>query len=297
MLPFEAQVCVMHPSGEVHRISPGSGIFYQSCIHPDGTQVVYGGASSGPPRVWCAEATEYADPIPLTPADSGACHPVFSWDGTQIAFSSDRTSSNPPKFVENMNPQAMPDQGNIFIIESDGREIQITEGPYLDQRPCFSPDGSRVVFVSNRVGGLTLWSVTVTGESDPEPLPYQGSAYRPWFSTDGRTVFFISGVDDLSEARGRHQICRVGLLDSEASPLDNDDHGRSHGPFADPNGEMLLMHSTRGQDKEAPLGHFLWELPLDGSAPRKLDIPGIAHPMHGTRSRNGVLAFDTITRR
>jgi Tol biopolymer transport system component len=194
----------------------------------------------------------------------------------------------------------MPDHGNIYIIDPDGRVVQITEGPFVDQRPCFSPDGSRIVFVSNRNGGLTLWSVPVSGESDPEPLPYQGSAHRPWFSKDGQAIVFIAGVDDLSEERGRHHICQVGLRDSEANPLLNDDHGRSHGPFADPNGKMLLMHSTRGRDKETSTGgihhHSIWELPLDGSSPCKIDIPGVADPMHGTRSRNGVLAFDTITK-
>ena len=203
MLPFEARVGVMHPNGEVLRISPEGGIFYQSCIHPDGTRVVYGGASSGPCRVWRAEAAGDNDPMPLTPVDSGACHPVFSWDGTRIAFSSDRSSPGPPQCVENMNKAPMPDHGNIYIIDPDGRVVQITEGPFVDQRPCFSPDGSRIVFVSNRNGGLTLWSVPVSGESDPGPLPYQGAAYRPWFSTDGRTIFFIAGVDDLSEDRGQ----------------------------------------------------------------------------------------------
>ena len=260
-----------------------------STINPASTRMeaasYIGGASSGLPRVWCADATGATDPIALTPPDSGACHPAYSWDGTRIVFSSDRSSGAAPRSVGNWLKTGRPDHGNIFLIEPDGTSIQLTEGPFVDQRPCFSPDSSRVVFVSNRERGLTLWSVPVTGDSDPEPLPYRGSAYRPWFSTDGETVFFFRDVN------GRHQICRVGLLATEFEPLPNDDRGRSHGPFADPNGEVLLIHSTRDQDD-----HSLWELPLDGSAPRKLEIPGIAHPMHGTRSRTGVVAFDIITR-
>ncbi|MCP4003425.1 MAG: hypothetical protein GY725_04440 [bacterium] len=34
MLNLEADVYVSHPGGQVQQISPGNGLFYQSCIHP-----------------------------------------------------------------------------------------------------------------------------------------------------------------------------------------------------------------------------------------------------------------------
>jgi hypothetical protein len=85
----------------------------------------------------------------------------------------------------------------------------------------------------------------------------------------------------------RHRVARVGLDDDAADLLDNDDLGWTHGTFADPNGEVLIAHSTRIDGR-----YRLFEIPLDGSPMRQLTIEGVEHPMHGTRSRNGVIAFD-----
>ncbi|MCP4003426.1 MAG: hypothetical protein GY725_04445 [bacterium] len=178
----------------------------------------------------------------MTSSDSGARHPVFSWDGSRVAFSSDRKSPGAKQSVEDITPLGLPVDGDLFVIDaSGGQSVQFTEGPYLDQRPCFSPDGSTIVFVSNREDRLGLWSVPSDGTADPQPLPNTGFVYRPWFSTDGRTLFLFRDVD------GRHQICRIGVSDTEFEPLRNDDRGRSHGPFVDPNGKVLLFHSTRTQ--------------------------------------------------
>ena len=69
--------------------------------------------------------------------------------------------------------------------------------------------------------------------------------------------------------------------------MENDDMGNSHGPFADPSKDVLLMHSTRGGKFE------IWELPLDGTKPVKLQPPGFEEALHATRSENGIIAFDS----
>ena len=70
--------------------------------------------------------------------------------------------------------------------------------------------------------------------------------------------------------------------DSSLTPLANDDLGRTHG-------DVVIVHSTRGNDD-----HSLYEFPLDGGPMRKIEIDGVDHPMHGTRSRKGVLTFDVL---
>jgi len=287
MTAFKADIYAWHPSGPVRRISAGDGVYYQACIRPDGAMVTYAGAGSGPPRIWCAGTDGTVAPEPLTPAESGARHPVFSADGARIAFTSDRCSGAASQTVAEMNGGGAPTHGNIFVMGSDGAGVvQLTDGPYVDQRPCFTRDGSRVLFVSNRAGrGLTLWAAAVDGSGAVEPLPYRGPAYRPWFSIDGEWLFFFRDMD------GRHQICRLRPADEQFEPLPNDDDGNSHGPFADPAGKTLLMHSTRGGG-----GYRLWELPLDGTPPTRLEVPGYERPTHGTRGRNGMVTFDVCGR-
>ena len=74
---------------------------------------------------------------------------------------------------------------------------------------------------------------------EPQPLQSRGWRYRPCFSKDDLWVFFFINVNE------RHQICRIPAQGGKISPLLNDDRGTSHGSYADPNGEYLLMRSTR----------------------------------------------------
>jgi Tol biopolymer transport system component len=282
---FRANVYAWFPDGRIQRISPGDGIYYQAAIHPEGSHAVFYGGASGPVRVWRTELATL-DYEPLTEPSTGAMHPVYSWDGTQIAFASDRGVGQRRTTVEEMTPLGPNLQGmavNLFVMNAGDRRVhQVTHGPYRDSRPCFSPDGRTIVFVSDRAGPPRLWTVAAHGAAEPAPLQKEGWGYRPWFSADGASVYFFTDVE------GRHRICRMSIRDGSWEPLENDDGGRSHGPFVEWNGRQLLMHSTRGAER-----HSLWEVPLDGGEPRMLRPAGFEKEMaHGTRARNGVITFD-----
>lgn len=283
-LKFYADVYTWFPNDQIKRISPGDGLYYQSCIHPEGTHVVYSGNSSGVLRIWKGNLKTGKN-TPLSPADSGSRHPAFSWDGKKIAFASDRSSNQKPEQVEDMGPNGAPPFGlttNIFIMDSDGKNpTQVTSGPYQDQRPCFSPDGRYIAFASNRSGPyLDLWVIPTETHAEPQLLLKKGWGYRPWYSIDGKLIYYFTEVNK------RHQICQIPAKGGTPVPLANDDKGQSHGPFADLGGECLLMHSTRG-------GNWgIWELPLDGSPPRSLQPPGFQIAAHPTRAKNMNITFD-----
>lgn len=283
---FYSDIYVWFPDDNIIKISQGDGKYFQSCINNEGTYVVYSGNSNGPPRIWIA-CLGTSEITPLTSMDYGARHPAFSWDGKKIIFSSDLASDHPPAQVEQMKPDGLPPKHhttNIFSIDIESNKvIQITSGNYQDQRPCFSPDGKQVAFVSNRSGDYpSLWSVPSDGSKEPQPLQKDEGGYRPWYSVDGESIYFFS------EINGRHQICKIPAEGGKLVPLTNDDSGMSHGPFADPNGKYILMHSTRKG------GFKIWELPIDGSEPRLHHPPGFDVASHPTRSKNGIIAFDVI---
>ena len=282
---FTADVFAWFPDGEVKQMSPGNGVYYQACIHPMGSDVLYAGAAGGPPRIWRTGLKDRKT-TPLTPVESGARHPVFAKDGSKVVYTSDRDSGEPSQIVEEMGPGwgSMPRQGNIFLLDCEtGEELKLTNGVCCDQRPCFDPTGTKVVFVSNRTGQNALWSVPVDGNALPEPLAYTGPAYRPWFSLDGEWLYFFRTIDNCDRIR------RVRFAGAEDEPVLNDDRGNSHGPFVDPGGDALLMHSTRED------GHYaIYELPLDGTTPRRMDPPGFPSALHASRSENGIVAFDVI---
>jgi Tol biopolymer transport system component len=285
-LKFYADVFAWFTDGQIKKISTGDGIYYQPCIHPEGTHVLFSGNSSGAPRIWKGDLGT-GKSIPLSPKESGARHGVFSWDGKKIVFSSDMASGQPPERMEDMSPAGTPPQDqtlNIFVMDYDGSNIrQITTGVFQDQRPCLSPDGKHIAFVSNRTGPFPgLWVIPTEGGQEPQPLLTDKWAYRPWYSVDGNLIYFFSVVNQ------RRQICQIPISGGIFTPLANDDKGNSHGPFTDPSGECLLMHSTRG-------GNWgLWELPLDGSSPRSIQPPGFEYATHPTRARNRNITFDVV---
>jgi hypothetical protein len=288
-LQFYTDVYAWYPEGQIKKISPGDGIYFQPCIHPEGTYVVYYGNSVGSPRVWKADLTS-GEIVVLTTSEANARHPVFDWEGKQVAFSSDHVFDQKHETVEEMTPSGdfpADAHSNIFVMDADGKNVrQITKGPFQDERPCFSPDGKEITFVSNRLGKKSgLWRVSVDGTKGPWPLLQKGWGYRPWYSVDGQWIFFYTGINK------RHLICRIPAKGGKIVPLKNDTLQLSHGPFADPSGKSILVHGIKEGDF-----HGIWEIPLNGNPPLQLKPRGFdeVHHGHATRGKNGVITFDAL---
>jgi serine/threonine protein kinase/Tol biopolymer transport system component len=81
-------------------------------------------------------------------------------------------------------------QEDLFLVRTDGSGLrQLTDDTFRDRQPRWSPDGSRLVFQSDRSGRYELWSLRKDG-SGLEPVTRTiGSplAYPVW-SPDGRRL-------------------------------------------------------------------------------------------------------------
>lgn len=82
-------------------------------------------------------------------------------------------------------------QGDLWIVSKRGEWTRVTSGPAWDREPAWTPDGSAIVFSSDRSGNFDLWRVAVGGaNAEPErlttsPLPES----QPVVGRDGRVVF------------------------------------------------------------------------------------------------------------
>jgi len=276
-------------------------------VNPKGTSAVFGGAITGPPRIWRADFTT-GEVAPITPADSAAFLATYSWDGESIVFSSDRAFDAPsievqdtpdPRLYRPATTGANLRNFNLFVVPDAGGEArQVTRGPFRDLRASFSPDGTRLVFMSSR-GAAPFVTVDVAGTEEPTPIPFEGGAwnpYRPWYTADASEIWFFGEPVPRNPLAGRPTYARKRLAHFPAGggrveTVAWDDRGKSQGPFVDPSGKSLLFHTDRTGRSE------LWEMPFDGSAPHMLVPPGLDLPedrelMHPTRSRNGVITFD-----
>ena len=289
---FKTHVYAWFPDNVVRRLSPSPGFFVHACVHPEGKGAVFWGGSEGRPRLWFFDfAAGTASPI--TRPDVGSVEPSFDWKGRRLVFASDAAASShldllaiaQSKAQSKTRANAYDTHLNLFVMDADGANVrQITRGPFQDSRPAFSPDGKTVVFLSNRGGsGEGLYLVRVDASAQPRRLLPENGIGRPWFSSDGRSVyFFFTGVPDE-----HRRICRVSVEGGPWEPITPDGLPRSQGSFADPDGVHLWFHSTKA-GITSPFRFNLQTRELQRVMP-----PGFSTAGHVTRSRNGIITFDS----
>jgi len=96
--------------------------------------------------------------------------------------------------------RAVDQNGNIFVVRSDGSLLQITSSA-VDSQPDLAPDGTKVVFVRKaNASASEFWIASVeTGVSAlalvKSPLEMNGRKFKqvftPKFSPDGAAVYFL----------------------------------------------------------------------------------------------------------
>jgi len=102
---------------------------------------------------------------------------------------------------------------DVYMQRPGGDPFNLTEtSPADDTQPAFSPDGSRIVFRSERDGG-GLFLMGATGESVRR---LSNVGYNPAWSPDGKTILYATDqVEDPRTRGGRSQIWRIDLTTEE----------------------------------------------------------------------------------
>lgn len=73
------------------------------------------------------------------------------------------------------------------------RRIQLTNNNRTDMLPSYSPNDSRIVFVSDRTGDYEIWIMNSDGGNDKQLTESPGLDSFPCWSPDGNKIAFISG--------------------------------------------------------------------------------------------------------
>lgn len=175
-------------SGESKRLtsdrSPVGGLAWTA----DSREIVFSSARSGSAALWRLAVSGSGVPRRMAVGDS-ARSVAISARASRLVYE-----------------QQVPPDSNIWRLDLSRPTSQPTSlvaSTKLDSSPRYSPDGRRIVFLSNRSGRSEIWTCAADG-SNPSQLTNLRNSGSPSWSPDGRQVVFDSLVD------GRWQIFVVG---------------------------------------------------------------------------------------
>jgi Tol biopolymer transport system component/imidazolonepropionase-like amidohydrolase len=162
--------------GTAKRITDLFNDARQPMWSPDGKWITYFGYRDGGYDIW-AIAPDGTHQHKLTWGPFDDREPIYSHDGTKIAFSSDR--GNP-----------LGSDYNIWVLDlKTGEFRQLTTDPAEDYMPSWSPDDKEIAFASTRDGGRDLLAVTVADAKERKVLTATGHVDSPSWGPGGQIVY------------------------------------------------------------------------------------------------------------
>ncbi len=181
--------------------------------------------------------------------DSGmTCTPTVSADGNLMAYASDREGSR---------------NFDIWVQQvSGGEPLRRTDHPADDWFPSLSPDGSKIVFRSERDGGGLYILDTLEGEE----RRIIDKGYWPRFSPDGSLISYITIPASLES-----KLAKMFLASSKGGQprpfhpeFGCDYFNQGATPVWSPDGKYLLFSGHRVDD---PGSTDWWVAPVDDGEP------------------------------
>lgn len=171
------EIYTMNPDGSNQtRLTNSSGYNNEPAWSPDGTKIAFGSTRDGGWRIYFMNA-DGSEQTRLTNIDSDK--PVWAPDSQSIVFSGD---------------------GEIWVVSVNNSEItRLTNSPATDGYPAWSPDGSRIAFLSHTEEGTELLVINPGGSNQTKLADNAAWANFPTWSPDGKRIAFNARYDGYSK--------------------------------------------------------------------------------------------------
>ena len=184
-----------------------------------------------------------------------------------VASSRGAPASNTPRF-------------QLYAVERSNlaQLSKLTPDTASASDPAFSPDGSRIAFVSQRDGNAEIYVMNADGTGSTRITNDPQADGRPSFMPDGQALVFHS-----ARTAGKQQIWVVNVDGSALTQLTRDSANSS--PTASPDGQTIAYVSTRNKDSD------IWLMARDGSNQRQFTHSPQQRESEPRFLRDGTLAY------
>ena len=173
--------------------------------------------------------------------------PRPSPDGSQILYGTDQIATKV--------------DAEIYLVNADGSGRQnLTNHPALDRFAAWSPDGSKIVFTSDRDGDNDVYIMNRDGSEVTRLTDSSADDIQPDFSPDGTSIVFVSERDGNPELYTMHadgsNLKRLTFSDA-----------RDGLPAWSPHGDLIAFTTYRHGDGDKG---DIYVISIDGTGERRL---------------------------
>jgi dipeptidyl aminopeptidase/acylaminoacyl peptidase len=222
--------------GEPRQLTRGTGRDGNPQWSPDGEWIAFtSDRGDDAPQLWLLPLAG-GDPHQLTTLHHGAGAPVWSPDGARIVFSARVTPYDPPKNAPRVARRLrtfLNGSGyigdsfwHLFVVDvPSGITRQITDGEWHHFTPAWSPDGTRLAFVTTRREDWDLewiWDIYTSDANggDLQQLTHgAGVAQGPAWSPDGTKIGYYDNNNTRTGSTADHHLHIIAATGGEATNL------------------------------------------------------------------------------
>lgn len=188
-------------SKEIKKITTHEALEYNPVISPDGKWIVFTSERLGNPKIFIKSLeTNSETPLFIDHESSLQDQAAISPNGKWIVFTSTHEGQS--------DIYRLPFHPNELLNVDDA--VNLTKDKGGDFRPSFSPDGSQIVFSSDRAHSIKahpifvfamsrtgdIYRMDINGENQTRLTKNDCWDGSPCYSKDGKKIFFYSGPRD-----------------------------------------------------------------------------------------------------
>jgi len=248
------RLAIMDSDGANHRyLTSGQAMALTPRYSPDYSKILYLSYLNGQPSIYAYDlATDRQTLVARTGAPTLA--PRWSPDGKWVLYSMAKGGTT-----------------DIYRISSagGGTPQRLTNGPGINIGGSYSPDGTQIVFESDRSGSQQVYVMNADGSNQRRISFFGGRAATPEWSPRGDQIAFTHIAGDL----------RVAVMTPSGGGMRHlTNSWQDEAPTWSPNGRIVQFFRTAKGSGEASL----WQVDLTGRNERRLPTPvGASDPAWG----------------